>query len=77
VTDQPADAEDPAEVTEVTVDQGRALLDAAARRHLRISGQEFLRRHRAGTYRGATGDLHVKVERVAALLPFAGEQQTP
>lgn len=62
------------DIREVTPEEGRAMLDQAALRWLGVTGREFTRRHRSGVYDHATGDLHIRVERVRALLPFAGEE---
>lgn len=55
--------------------EGRALFDEVARHVLGISGEEFLRRWDAGEYEGAAGhrttqDEHLKLMRVAQLIPF-------
>ena len=56
-------------VREATLEEGQAMLDRSARRHLRISGEEFLRRWRRGDY---TNDLDAPgVQEVAMLLPIA------
>ena len=47
---------------------GRRLFDRQARRHLGISGKEFIQKWDAGTFNG-TAD-NPKVIRVAMLLPF-------
>lgn len=54
---------------EVTSEEGRQILDRAARRRLQISGEEFVRRWDAGEYVGKAD--HPEVARVAMLLPFA------
>jgi hypothetical protein len=56
------------EVTEATRDEGRAMLDRAAREVLNISGEEFLARWDAGEYRDADDPA---ITRVAMLIPFA------
>jgi hypothetical protein len=54
-------------VVEVTPDEGAALLDAAARDKLHISGEEFLRRYDAGELdREDLAVLDVEI-----LVPFA------
>ncbi len=53
---------------ELTAKEGRELLDRQARRYLKMSGQEFMRRYRAGKF--ANVDTP-QVMRVAMLLPFA------
>lgn len=56
------------EVEEVTVEDGQAILDRAARRYLDMSGAEFVAAWEAGAFEGAE---QPGVARVAALLPFA------
>jgi len=56
------------QVVEATRDEGRALLDRAARELLRISGDEFLEKWDAGDYEGADDPA---LTRVAMLIPFA------
>jgi hypothetical protein len=56
------------EVVEATEEEGRAMLDGAAREALGISGQEFLAKWDAGDYEGS-GDP--AITRVAMLIPFA------
>lgn len=56
------------EVTEATPDEGRALLDRAARDVLGISGDEFLAKWDAGDYEGMDDPA---ITRVAMLIPFA------
>ena len=54
-----------------TPDEGRRLLDDQARKLLKISGDEFLRRWDAGEYRDvadAPGQRHIM--RLAMLIPF-------
>jgi hypothetical protein len=55
-------------VEEVTVEEGRALFDAAAQRHLGISGPEFLRRYDANDI--PPDWPQAKVEWLAILIPF-------
>jgi hypothetical protein len=55
---------------ELTRDEGRALLDRQAQRVLGISGEEFLRRYKAGEY--ADTDTPA-VARVALLVHLANE----
>ena len=56
------------EVVEATRDEGKAMLDRAAREALNMSGEEFLARWDAGEY----DDSHdPAVTRVAMLIPFA------
>lgn len=55
-------------VVEVTREEGRAVLDRAAREALGISGEEFLARWDAGQYED---DGNPAVARVAMLIPFA------
>lgn len=54
---------------ERTLAEGRAMLDAAARRHLRMSGDEFLRKWDAGEF--ADDPDRPEVLEVAMLIPFA------
>ncbi len=54
-------------VEEMTPDEGRELLDAAARKHLNMSGAEFVAAWDAGRF--AEQDS-LSVQRVAMLLPF-------
>jgi len=56
------------EVVEATPEQGRALLDQAAREVLDISGEDFLARWDAGEYEGSDDPA---ITRVAMLIPFA------
>ena len=56
---------------EVTEEEGWAILDRAARRYLGISGEEFVRRWKAGEYPDPDG---TPVLRVAMLLPFARDR---
>jgi len=56
------------EVVEVTREEGRAMLDQAAREALNISADEFLRKWDAGEYEDADDPA---VTRVAMLIPFA------
>ena len=57
------------EVTEASAEEGAAVLDSAARRHLGISGPEFL----VAWDSGALGDLEQRpmFNHVAMLIPFA------
>ena len=63
-----ATAEQGVEVRELTREQGRALLDKAARRYLGMSGEEFIRRWEAGEF---ADDDRYQVVHLAMLLPFA------
>ena len=56
------------EVAEATREEGRVMLDRAAREVLAISGDEFLARWDAGEYRDSDDPA---VTRVAMLIPFA------
>jgi hypothetical protein len=56
------------EVVEATPEEGRAMLDRAAREVLSISGEEFLVRWDAGDYEGSDDPA---ITRVAMLIPFA------
>lgn len=55
-----------------TEEEGRALVDHQARKHLGISGEEFLRRWDAGMYRLADGEEAEKAARLSMLILFAG-----
>ena len=55
------------EVVEVTREEGRAMLDQAAREALSIPGDEFLARWDAGGYEDADDQV---VTRVVMLIPF-------
>lgn len=57
----------PAEVRQLTREQGRALVDRQARRYLGISGEEFVRRLDGGEYQG-TDDPEVM--HLVMLRPF-------
>jgi hypothetical protein len=59
---------DEVEVVEVTREEGRAMLDRAAREALNISGKEFLAKWDAGEYEETDDPA---VTRVAMLIPFA------
>jgi hypothetical protein len=54
----------------ISVEEGRALLDEAARHWLGISGAEFMASWDAGRYRD---DESLAVQQVAMLLPFGRE----
>jgi hypothetical protein len=56
------------EVVEATPEEGKALLDRAAREVLNISGEDFLVRWDAGDYVDSDDP---GVTRVAMLIPFA------
>jgi hypothetical protein len=56
------------EVVELSREEGRAMLDRAARQDLGISGDEFLAKWDAGKYEDADDPA---VTRVAMLIPFA------
>ncbi|MBI2911786.1 MAG: hypothetical protein HYY05_06555 [Chloroflexi bacterium] len=58
------------EYQELTVAEGRELFDTVAQRCLGISGEEFVRRWKAGEYAGPDGDRS-EVVAVALLLPMA------
>jgi len=53
---------------QLTAREGRELLDRQARRYLKMSGQEFMHRYKAGKF--ANVDTP-QVMRVVMLLPFA------
>ncbi|MBI3971755.1 MAG: hypothetical protein HY332_10750 [Chloroflexi bacterium] len=61
-------ARERAPVRELNWQEGHALLDQNARYYLGISGEEFLRRWKAGEYREPDADPNVML--VASLLPF-------
>jgi len=52
----------------LSTDAARRLFDREARRHVRMSGKEFLRRWEAGKFNGQADSSAVR--RVAMLLPF-------
>ncbi|MHB2024693.1 MAG: hypothetical protein ACYCO3_15445 [Mycobacteriales bacterium] len=54
---------------EVSPDEGRQVLDDAARRWLGISGEEFLAAWRDGRY--AEAEDQPEIAKVALLIPFA------
>ena len=56
------------EIAEATRDEGRAMLDRAAREVLNISGDQFLAKWDNGEYRDADDP---SITRVALLIPFA------
>ena len=56
------------DVAEATPEQGRAVLDRAAR-ELNMSGEEFLRRWDARDFEDSDDPV---ITRVAMLIPFAG-----
>jgi hypothetical protein len=56
------------EVAEATPDEGRDMLDRAAREVLNISGDEFLARWDAAEYENADDPA---ITRLAMLIPFA------
>jgi hypothetical protein len=56
-------------VRELTAAQARRTFDRAARRHLGMSGAEFLRQWEAGAYDGANLDVPGLMD-VVALLPL-------
>ncbi len=53
---------------QLTAKEGRELLDRQARRYLKMGGEEFMRRYKAGKF--ANVDTP-NVMRVVMLLPFA------
>ena len=57
-----------ASVEEVDLDEGRRLLDEAARKLLHMSGEEFIAAWDDGRI---TDSDSLRVQQVAALLPFA------
>lgn len=59
---------DEVELREASEAEGRELFDAAARRFLGMSGEEFLRRRDAGEF---VEDDRPEVTLVAMLIPFA------
>lgn len=58
------------DVRDLSVEEGRQLLDEQARRYLHMSGAEFARRWVAGEL---DPDARPDVMRVAMLLPLAGQ----
>jgi hypothetical protein len=65
----PSDATAPADAgAEYSVEEGRAVFDAAARRHLGMSGDEFLRRWDAGEF--ADDPDRPEVIEVAMMVPL-------
>lgn len=58
------------DIEEVTPEEGFALLDRAARRHLHIGAEEFIADWHAGKFDNAERS---EIMTVAMLLPFAGE----
>jgi hypothetical protein len=66
--DTKADRDREVDVVEVTREEGRAILDRAAREALNISGEDFLAKWDAGQYEN---DDDPAVTRVAMLIPFA------
>jgi hypothetical protein len=61
-------SDDEVEVVEVTREQGRAMLDRAARDELGMSGDQFLSKWDAGDYDDTDDPA---VTRVTMLIPFA------
>ena len=60
-----------------TPEEALAIFDAAARRELGISGDEFLRRWDNGEYQPVPDDTEGrKIERVAMMMSFAGRTPT-
>ncbi len=58
------------QLREVTLAEGREILDARARRYLQMSGEEFLDRWRRGEFRDVD---RPEVMRVVMALPFVRE----
>jgi hypothetical protein len=58
----------PSAPVEYTPEEGRAIFDAAARRHLRMSGDEFLQRWDAGEF--ADDPDRPEVIEVAMMIPL-------
>jgi hypothetical protein len=56
------------QVRELTLQQGKDLLDQRARHYLHLTADEFLRKWDAGDYRG---DDRPEVMRVVMAIPFA------
>ena len=56
------------DVVEATPEEGRAMLDRAAREVLNMSGEEFLRRWDVGDFKDSDDPA---ITRVAMLIPFA------
>jgi hypothetical protein len=59
------------EVEYVDAERGLEIFDAQARKHLGMSGPEFVRRYKSGQLQDLDSEL---VFRVATLLPFAGNR---
>lgn len=55
------------EVEEISLEEGRKMLDDAARLHLNMSADEFIEAWDAGRF---TEPDSLRVQQVAALLPF-------
>lgn len=58
-------------VRELSYEEGRELLESAAKRHLGMSAEEFIRAWRAGKF--GDPDDRPEVLEVAMLLPFIGQ----
>lgn len=56
-------------IRELSADEGRALLDRAARRYLDMSGESFIRAWEAGEIDADDPRTHSAVMRVAMLVP--------
>lgn len=65
----PKVAEHDRQVRELTVEEGRALVDRLARRHLGMSGEAFMRAWDAGEFDEQTE--RPEVVHIAMLLPLA------
>ncbi len=65
-----AQAEQPSEVGELTVEEGRELLDRYAQELLGMSGPEFLEHYDRGEFREAAENGHRDVIILEMLLPF-------
>ncbi|MBJ7598011.1 MAG: hypothetical protein DLM67_00820 [Candidatus Nephthysia bennettiae] len=65
-----AHTEPPSEVGELTIDEGRELLDRYAQELLGMSGPEFLERYERGEFREAAQNGNRNVIILEMLLPF-------
>lgn len=65
---KPSTAKHEAEVRFLTDDEGREILDCAARRYLKLSGEEFVRAWEAEEFEDPDAS---EAQRVAMRLPFA------
>jgi len=59
--------EQASDIEEVSLDEGRRMLDDAARQHLNMSAEDFIEAWDEGRF---TDPDSLRVQQVAALLPF-------